>query len=138
MQPEVLCCFGSCCCPVSQCQWQSRGWSSSLLTPPRSSGYRVVCHNAFCYRLHAAHVGCPHVHVLHFLSLGPCLRRAAAGMGLGKGTGAPRSSSGGKQETGRVVPPVHAKLRASGSFIHALVKPAFDIYVSLSSRIRSR
>lgn len=29
-------------------------------------------------------------------------------------------------------------LELSGSFIHALVKPAFDIYVSLSSRIRSR
>lgn len=135
MWPEVLCCFGSCWCPGSQHQWQSWGWSSGLPTPPRSSGCRVVCHNALCYRPHAARVGCPHLHVLQFLSSGPCLR--SAGMGLGRGTGAPRASSSAKQETGRVVPPVHAKLRASGSFIHALVKLAFDIYVSLSSPIRS-
>lgn len=53
------------------------------------------------------------------------------GWGLGKGTGVSCTRSSGKQETGRVVPPVHAKLRASGSFIHAIAKLAFDIYVSL-------
>lgn len=53
------------------------------------------------------------------------------GWDLGKEMGVPRTSSSGKQEKGRVVPPVHAKLRVSGSFIHAIAKLAFDIYVSL-------
>lgn len=50
------------------------------------------------------------------------------GWDLGKETGVPCTSSSGKQEKGRAV---HAKLRVSGSFIHAIAKLAFDIYVSL-------
>lgn len=82
-----------------------------------------------CYWLRAARGGCP-----WFACSCPqdsVFEARLLGWDLGKGTGVPCTSSSGKQETGRVVSPVHAKLRASGCFIHAIAKLAFDIYVSL-------
>lgn len=124
-----------------QLSWR---WYSDVSTPLRSPGHRVIfshfnaivkvvkSKNPFKrYQLCAARMGCP-----HFACAEVPIPRAVfdawlLGWDLGKGTEGPCSSCSGKQEMGRVVRPVHAKLRASGSFIHTVAELAFDIDVSL-------
>lgn len=106
-----------------------------------SPGHRVMCHSEPCdiqvflpALLPAACGSCGMFPICVCWSSypqGSVFEARLLGWDSGKGTGVPRPSSSGKQETGRVVPPVHAKLRASGSFIHTIAKLAFDIYVSL-------
>lgn len=74
----------------------------------------------------------PGLPVLRFWSQSSVCETWLLGWDLGKGTAVPCSAFSGKRETCRVVPPVHARLRASGFFIHTNSTLAFDIYVSLS------
>lgn len=120
------------------CSWRS---PSNLSTLRRSPGQRISCLSELCETKVPPLLGCwPHTaHVRRpwfVCAEVPSLRELSLKDGCWHGIWAWGQEFLAlalveKQETGRVVPPVHAKVRASGSFIRTLSKRAFDIYVSL-------